>query len=107
AGLLKLARSLFDLGRRLEAHRCLLEALRLERAGERLLHDEHDPLAAFEQDAADPDAVVRGAEGALWEKDVSAQPRAWARSAQSSSASSRPTLRRSRPGGTRSPSQRV
>ena len=31
----------------------------------------------------------------------------WARSAQSSSTSSRPTLRRTRPGGTRSPSQRV
>ena len=37
---------------------------------------------------------------------VHALSSAWARSAQSASASSSPTLRRSRPGGTRSPSQR-
>ena len=37
---------LLDLGRRPEPHEPLLEAARLERAGERLLDDEHDAVAA-------------------------------------------------------------
>ena len=37
------------LGRRAEAHQPLLEALRLERPGERLLDDEDDPVAARAQ----------------------------------------------------------
>ena len=41
----ELAGDLRDLGRRPETHQPLLEALRLERARERLLDDEHDPMA--------------------------------------------------------------
>ena len=40
-------------GRRAEAHQALLEALGLEVAGERLLDDEHDPVAAPPQHVAD------------------------------------------------------
>ena len=61
-----------DLGlgrRRAEAHQALLEALRLERPGERLLDDEDDPVAARAQHLADADAVVRRSEGALGEED--------------------------------------
>ena len=50
------------LGRRRQAHRGLLEALGLERSGERLLHDEHDTVPALLQHGADADAVVRGTE---------------------------------------------
>src|SRR4051812_7609217 len=106
----ELARRLLDLGRRLEPHQRLLEALGLERAGERLLDDEDDPDSPFPQYLADPDAVVGGPVRAFREKDDGAFAQAWARacsrSAQSSSASSRPTLRRSRFSGTRSPSHR-
>src|SRR5207253_1506637 len=55
----ELAGLLLDLGLRLEAHARLLEPLRLERAGERLLDDEDDARAALPQAAADPGAVVR------------------------------------------------
>ena len=58
-----------DLGRRPEPHQALLEALRLQRPGERLLDDEHDAMAARAQDLADPDAVVGRPEGALGEED--------------------------------------
>src|SRR5664279_5373339 len=61
----ELARDLGHLGRRAEAHQPLLEALRREPPGERLLDDEHDPVAARPQDVADPDAVVGRPEGAL------------------------------------------
>ena len=54
-----------------------------------------------------PTQLFVGPKAPSGKKTYGAQPRACARSAQSSSASSRPTLRRSRPGGTRSPSQRV
>ena len=52
-----------------EPHEALLEALRLERARERLLQHEHDSVAAFAQDVPDPDAVVGRAEGALGKED--------------------------------------
>ena len=65
----ELAGDLVDLGLRPEPHQALLEALRLERPGERFLDDEHDPMAARAQDLADPDAVVRRAERALGEED--------------------------------------
>ena len=55
-------------GRRAEAHVALLEALRLEGAGERLLDHEDDAVAAFPQDLADPHAVVGRAECALREE---------------------------------------
>src|SRR5213079_48162 len=71
------------------------------------LHDEDHAMPALQQDAPDPDAVVRRPERALGEEDDRAQASACSRSAQSSSGSSSPTLRRSRPGGTRSPSQRA
>ena len=64
----ELARDLGDFGRRAESHQPLFEALRLERPGERLLDDEYDPVAAFAQDAADPDAVVGRPEGSLGEE---------------------------------------
>ena len=54
----ELAGSLLDLGSRPEAHQPLLESLRFEGAGERLLDDEHHSVAALAQDLADPDAVV-------------------------------------------------
>src|SRR5262249_51034982 len=94
------------LGRRLQPNQRLLQALRLERARERFLDHEHDSLPALQEDAADSDAVVRRTERALREEDERAHERACSRSAQSSSGSSSPTLRRSRPVGTRSPSQR-
>jgi len=56
-------------GRRLELHQRLLEALRLERAGERLLDHEDDARATLEQHLADADAVVRRPEGAFREED--------------------------------------
>ena len=56
-------------GRRAEPHQALLEALRLERAGERFLDDEDDAVAARPQDLADPDAVVGRPVGALGEED--------------------------------------
>ena len=65
----ELARLLGLLRRRGQPHRPLLEALRLERAGERLLDDEDDPVAAPAQDVADAHAVVRRAERALREED--------------------------------------
>ena len=65
----ELARDLGDLRRRTEPHEPLLEALRLERPGERLLDHEHDPMAPIAQDGADPDAVVGRAEGPLREED--------------------------------------
>ena len=65
----ELARLLLDLGRRPEAHEPLLEALRLERARERLLDDEDDAVPALDQDLPDPDAVVRRAVGPLGEED--------------------------------------
>ncbi|HET9124584.1 MAG TPA: hypothetical protein VFN65_06850, partial [Solirubrobacteraceae bacterium] len=43
--------------------------LGLERPREGLLDDEHDAVAAAAQHVADPDAVVRRAEGALGEED--------------------------------------
>ena len=52
-----------------EPHQPLLEALRLERPGERLLDHEHDAVAALAQDVADADAVVGRPEGALGEED--------------------------------------
>ena len=67
-----------DLGlgrRRAEAHQALLEALGLERPGERLLDDEHDPVATLAQHVADPDAVVGRAVGALGEEDDGARVR--------------------------------
>src|SRR5207253_1491624 len=87
----ELAGRLLDLRRRLKPHQRLLEALRLERAGEGFLDDEDDPLAAFQQHPTDSDAVVRRAEGALREED-DRQERACSTSAQSSSGSSSPTL---------------
>ena len=64
----ELARLLLDLGRRAEPHEPLLEALRLEAPGERLLDDEHDSMASLAQHLADPDAVVRRAVRALGEE---------------------------------------
>src|SRR5207247_7389241 len=64
----ELAGRLLDLGRRLEPHQRLLEAARLERPGEGLLHDEHHAVASFPQDGTDPHAVVRGPERALGEE---------------------------------------
>ncbi len=55
----ELAGDLGLLGRGREAYRRLLEAFRLERSGERLLHDEHDAVPALPEDVPDPDAVVR------------------------------------------------
>ena len=49
---------LFLLGWRAEAHEALLEAARLERAGERLLEDEDDAVPALAQHGADARAVV-------------------------------------------------
>ena len=60
---------LLDLGWRPEPHEPLLEALRLERARERLLDDEDHPVTAVAQDLPDPDAVVRRAEGSLRKED--------------------------------------
>src|SRR5215212_895681 len=83
------------------------EAPRSSQNAENSRHDEHDPMAALQQQPPDPDAVVRRAERALGEEDdVAAQASACSRSAQSSSGSSSPTLSRSSPAGTRSPSQR-
>ena len=65
----ELARDLVDLGLRPEPHQPLLEPLGLERPGERLLDDEHDPVATRPEHLADPDAVVRRPEGALGEED--------------------------------------
>jgi ribosomal 50S subunit-associated protein YjgA (DUF615 family) len=64
----ELARLLLDLGRRAEPHEPLLEALRLERARERLLDDEHDAVTALDEHLPDPDAVVRRAVRALGKK---------------------------------------
>ena len=55
----ELARDLGLFRRRRQSHRRLLEPLGLQRARERFLHDEHDPVPAFLQDVADADAVVR------------------------------------------------
>src|SRR5207302_7300359 len=102
---------LLDLRRRLEPYQGFLEALRLERARERLLDHEDDPGSAGLKDLRDADAVVRRAVRALRKEDddwpvAQAFDNACSRSAQSSSTSSSPTLRRSRFSGTRSPSQR-
>ena len=64
----ELARLLLLLRRRPEPHEALLEALRLEVAGERLLHDEHDPVTALAEHLPDPDAVVGRAVGAFGEE---------------------------------------
>ena len=64
------------LRRRPEPHQPLLEPLRLERAGERLLDDEHHPVAAPAQHVADPDAVVRRPVRALGEEHDRAHARA-------------------------------
>src|SRR5439155_16975030 len=48
-----------------EAHQRFLEPLALERAGEGLLDDEQDAVAAFTKDPPDADAVVGRPEGAL------------------------------------------
>ena len=104
----ELARRLLDLRRGLEAHQRLLEALRLERAGERLLDDEDD---ALRRARAGPGRSRRscwsGRTRPRERRRSVLKPSACSRSAQSSSTSSRPTLRRNSPGGTRSPSQRV
>src|SRR5207244_305604 len=107
----ELPRHLFDLRRRLESHQGFLEPLGFERARERLLDHEHDPNSPGLQDLPDAEAVVRRAVCPLREEDdgrpvAQAFDSACSRSAQSSSASSSPTLRRRRLGGTRSPSQR-
>ena len=65
----ELARLLRLRRRRGEPHRPLLESLRLERACEGLLDDEHDPMATPAQDVTDADAVVRRAERALRKED--------------------------------------
>ncbi len=65
----ELARDLVDLGLRPEAHQPLLEALCLERPGERLLDDEDDAMASRAKHLADPDAVVGRAERTLREED--------------------------------------
>ena len=65
----ELARLLLGLGGRLEPHQPLLEALLLERAGERLLDHEDHPVPAPPQRVADPHAVVRGPVGPLREED--------------------------------------
>ena len=54
----ELPRDLGLRGRRAEPHQALLEPLGLEVAGERLLDDEHDPVAAPPQHVADAHAVV-------------------------------------------------
>src|SRR6187431_114641 len=64
----ELARLLLDLGWRAEAHEPLFEALRRERARERLLDDEHDAMPALHEHLPDPDAVVRRAVRALREE---------------------------------------
>ena len=65
----ELARLLLRLGRRLEPHQPLLEALLLERAREGLLDHEHDPVPALPERLPDADAVVRRPVGALREED--------------------------------------
>ena len=65
----ELAGLLLDLGRRPEAHEALLESLRLETAGERLLDHEDDAVSALDEHLADPDAVVRRPVGPLREED--------------------------------------
>ena len=65
----ELPRDFLDLRRRRQPHQPLLEALRLERAGEGLLDDEDDPVPARAQDVADPDAVVGRPERSLGEED--------------------------------------
>src|SRR6185312_12216754 len=54
----ELARNLLLEWRRRESHEALLEALRIERARERLLDDEADAVPAAAEDVADADAVV-------------------------------------------------
>src|SRR6476646_11755178 len=65
----ELARDLVDLRLRPQAHQSLLETLRLERPGERLLHDEDHAVASRAKHLADPDAVVRRAERTLRKED--------------------------------------
>ena len=65
----ELAGDLLDVGFGTEPHQPFLEALGLERAGERLLDDEHGSMAARPQDLTDPDAVVGGTERALGKED--------------------------------------
>src|SRR4029077_7235084 len=65
----ELARLLLLLRRRAEPHQPLLEPLFGERAGERLLDHEHDPVSALAQDLANPDAVVGRPERALGKED--------------------------------------
>ena len=64
----ELPRHLLDLRRRAEAHEALLEAARLERAGERLLDHEDHASAARAQHVAHADAVVGRAERPLGEE---------------------------------------
>src|SRR2546422_489405 len=63
-------------GRRAQPHPPLLEAARLERAGEALLHDEHDAMATTAEHVADADAVVGRPVRALGEEDDRASGRA-------------------------------
>ena len=65
----ELARDLRLVRRGAEAHQPFLEALCLERPGEQFLDDEHDPMASFAEDRADPRAVVGRTVGALREED--------------------------------------
>src|SRR4029079_11634655 len=55
--------------RRTETHQSLLEALRLQRPGERLFDDEHDAVTARSEDLADADAIVGRPEGTLRKED--------------------------------------
>ena len=64
----ELARHLGLCRGRAEAHEALLEAARLERAGKRLLEDEHHAVPLLAQHLADADAVVGGAVGTLREE---------------------------------------
>ena len=55
--------------RRAEPHQPFLESLRVQAAGKRLLDHEDDAVPALLEHLADPDAVVRRAEGAFREED--------------------------------------
>ncbi len=81
----ELARLLLDLRQRAEPHEALLEALRLEASGERLLDDEDDAMPALDEHLADPDAVVRRAVCSLGEEhDVASREASLSRPVASS-----------------------
>jgi hypothetical protein len=65
----ELARCLLPLRRRAETHQPFLETASLERAGERLLEDEHDAMTALAQHRANACAVVGRPVRALGEED--------------------------------------